>query len=104
MPTTSEHFAAIGRVAYEWSRLELFVQTVIAVLAECPHDTGLVVTNPGSIRSWMETLRRLATHRQCPPDLYGRLKRLSKHIEDDLQRERNTVIHGLWHLSWDELF
>lgn len=104
MPTTKAHFEAIGRVAYEWSRLELFAQTLIAALANIPQDRALIITNSGSIKAWMETIRRLAAFAQCPADLLARCKKLTEEIETKLYPERNTVIHGLWDMSWPELF
>lgn len=104
MPTTKAHFEAIGRVAYEWSRLELFAQTLIAGMAELPSDKALIVTNSGTIRSWMETIRRLAKHGEVPVDLYARCKKLTETIEIELYRDRNTVIHGIWDISWQEVF
>jgi hypothetical protein len=39
-PTTKAHFEAIGRVAYEWSRLEIFAQNLVAGLAGIPSETA----------------------------------------------------------------
>lgn len=104
MPTTKAHFEAIGRVAYEWSRLEMFAQTLIAGAANIPHDISLILTNSGNIRIWMEIVRRLAEHSGCPDDIRQRLRTVSHQIENDLLADRNKVIHGLWGLSWQEVF
>ena len=102
-PVTKAHFEAIGRVANAWSRLELFAQTLIAGLAELPQDTALIVTNSGTVRSWMETIRRLVSLR-CPPDLCDECKKLTKEIEEKLYADRNKVIHGIWGTSWHDIF
>ena len=102
-PTTNAHFEAIGRVAYEWSNVEMVAQNLVAALAGIPNETALIVTNSGNLKSWMEIIRRLAFP-HCSPELYKDCKRLTEKIDTDLLRDRNTIIHGLWNTPWEEIF
>lgn len=83
--------------------MEIFAQQLVAGLAGIPNETALIVTNSGNIKSWMETVRRLAIL-HCTPDLYQQCKKLTEKIDTDLYRDRNTVIHGVWNISWEEVF
>lgn len=101
--TTKAHFEAIGRVAYQWSHLEIALQTAIAVVAEINQDKALIITNSGSVKSWTEILRRLVEHAKCEEALCRRTKRLCDLIAETLYPKRNFIVHGLWQVSWEEL-
>jgi hypothetical protein len=104
MGTTKAHFAAIGRISYEWSRLESLLQSCIAEVAGLHPQIGLILTNGGSVRSWTEILTRLVKHAHCSKALCERTKKLSDKIADKLYPARNVVIHGVWEMSWSEVF
>jgi hypothetical protein len=63
MTTTKAHFEAIGRVAYEWSRLELHVQLFIGALAGLPANESLIITNPANPTAWLPMVRLLAVEK-----------------------------------------
>lgn len=101
MPTTKAHFEAIGRVAYEWSRLEQTLQTAIALVADIDRRKSLILTNAGSVKSWTETLSRLVENSLYKPELAKRTRKLGERISEQLYPQRNMVIHGIWSESWD---
>ena len=101
MPTTKAHFEAIGRVAYEWSRLEQTLQTAIALVADIDQRKSLILTNAGSVKSWTETLSRLVENSLYKPELSKRTRKLGERISEQLYPQRNMVIHGIWSESWE---
>lgn len=101
MPTTKAHFEAIGRVAYEWSRLEQVLQTAIALVADIDKRKSLIMTNAGSVKSWTEALSRLVDSTVYKPELSKRTRKLGERISEQLSPQRNMVIHGVWAESWE---
>jgi hypothetical protein len=104
MSTTRAHFEAIGRIAYEWSRLELHMQIVIAGMTNLPIERSLVLTNASNVKSWTDMVLRLANNAQLDESIITKFTALKNKINSELLSKRNKVVHGIWSVSWEELY
>jgi hypothetical protein len=102
--TTTAHFEAIGRVAYEWSRLEFHIQIVIAGMTNQPIEQSLILTNATNMRSWADMVLRLANKIQCEKSVIVKFTALKNNICETLLPARNKVVHGIWSISSKELY
>lgn len=96
---TPEHFAAIGRITVEYSRLEWIISAFIWKLVAQDQTIGQTITAPMMFRSRVELLRTLfpaLIPYGIPADV-GRLNVALTQAESAV-RKRNEVIHALtWH-------
>lgn len=90
------HLQAIGRVAAEWSKLEMVFQFKIAEVAGIDPIKTLILTKSGNIGTWMKMLRNMISH-VYPNDtnVQDDLEKLCKTI-NNLQNDRNTIVHSVW--------
>lgn len=89
------HLQAIGRVAAEWSGLELMFQILIPNVAEFDPYKCVMITKAAGIRDWQNMLRALIEHEYHDTSADKALVALYNKI-DKLQKERNDIVHTSW--------
>lgn len=91
---SDEYLVLIGRVATQWSILEVLLESMCWQAARVRNDMGRIITSQMQIQSKLDVLGALLE--QTKPALAKRFKLVSNYIRESLQGQRNLVIHGHW--------
>lgn len=93
------HYAAIGRVAANWSYFEAVVDDWSIRLAHITSEIGVCFTSqmPGS-RAKLNAFIALADHLRVDPSLLQSLDKLTKETVG-LSERRNRAVHDIWFLD-----
>jgi hypothetical protein len=90
----------IGRIAAEWSELEWQYEEIIRLLADIPIRSGRVITTGMNMKSRVMVATNfaqgLAYKNLLPVEVFREVKAQATSITENLERERNKVVHGLW--------
>jgi hypothetical protein len=91
------HFAAVGRVASNWSLLELDIDGFAWELAGIDSEIGACFTAQvsGSARKF-DALLALSEHLGVPAPVVSKLRKLAKTDAMALAEKRNRVVHDPW--------
>lgn len=104
---STTHLRAIGKVAAEWSSLELTILLTLAAAAKVDFKTATILVGTQNVTVWCEMLKKLTgdsaaykKRKKKPgePDTKKKpteLDRLCERI-NELQRERNEIVHAVW--------
>lgn len=99
----SEIYNRIGKVATEWSWIEMLLAEMLAHFCHADHGAMYVVTqsvSSASIIGWLRTLTDIQVKDQAQAKVV--LELLNE--VDDARTERNTIIHGTWRAADDPGF
>jgi hypothetical protein len=86
----------IGQIASEWSHLEWQFEDAIRILLQTDVKRGRIVTTGMNIRGRCTCLLSLMHALNLDRALISTVNEINKRICDQLESERNTVVHGLW--------
>ncbi len=92
---TDAHLLAIGRVAANWSYLEMQLRFEITTLAGLTSDVGFAMLAPLGFPQWLELVDFFLVRSPALFAREGEWKKLRKEI-NDLRVERNDVVHAFW--------
>lgn len=90
-------YAAVGRVAAEWSRIEDLMDSAIVSLMQAKEEFTLPLVSSMSINNKIGTFRELVELHKFSKETRTKTQKILKEI-DALRMERNKILHGDWTL------
>lgn len=93
---STSHFRAIGRVASQWSALELTILWAIGRESGIDLTTATILAGSQNASTWCEMLCKLSGDTKS---LTGKKTRLDSILERvrNAQTSRNSIVHAAWH-------
>lgn len=85
------HLRAIGKVAAQWSALEITILFVISKALNVSFTQATIVCGSQNASAWCDMLKKLTNESKG-----SELATVCKTIED-LQSKRNNIVHAYWH-------
>jgi hypothetical protein len=92
----------IGQIASEWSHLEWQLEDAIRVLLQTDVKRARIVTTGMNIRTRGTCLVSLMQAMNVSETLITAVAAINKCISDQLESERNKIVHGLWAKAGNE--
>lgn len=93
-------FAAIGKIAVEWSILERELEELIRLAADMPLKSGRIATLGMNIRTRLNVasgfLQARVYQGSIDPQFLAEFIKLHNQITKKLEGRRNLMVHGLW--------
>jgi hypothetical protein len=93
---SDSHLRAIGKVAAQWSALELTMMYCISRITGSTIKQAVILTGSQNVASWCDMLKKLTEDSKPFTGKATELDRICKQIID-IQSERNAVVHTAWH-------
>lgn len=92
----SEHLAAIGRVAVQWTFVERSIEMLVWELAGLRQPHSQAVTTHLQTLALLNMAKTLLNQRFPGTPLEERLKVILNLVGSELRPKRNKVVHGVW--------